>query len=131
MNRNKPRLEPNPSFDLCRLACSIYDFLIDEKEDQEYQDEKQNNDEKKDFDDLFNLISELCNDDDGNSVLYKKNGQERYAGFKLYRMIARTVHKHTPEDQLKLPYFKQFEIESNTIDSTNIVMNIDDFPALI
>ena len=26
----KPRLEPNFSFDLCRLSCCLYDFFIDD-----------------------------------------------------------------------------------------------------
>ena len=30
LNENKPRLDPNPSFDLCRLSCSIYDYLIED-----------------------------------------------------------------------------------------------------
>ena len=115
MNNNKPRLLPNMSFDLCRLGCSIYDFLDDDDESQK--------------DELFNTVERWCNDDTGKSVLYKKSGQERYAGFRLYRMIARTVHNHTPEEQLKQPFFKQFVIESNTIDS-NIVMDIDSFPVL-
>ena len=34
------------------------------------------------------------------NILYKKNGEERYPDFKLYKMIARTVHNHTPEAQL-------------------------------
>ena len=113
MNNNKPRLLPNMSFDLTRLGCSIFDFLDDEESQK---------------DELFNIISEWCNDDDGNSVLYKKNGRERYAGFKLYRMIARTVHNHTPEDQLKLPYFKQFIC--STIEPNNIIMNVDSYPIL-
>ena len=28
-NEKKPRLEPNFSFDLCRLACSIFDYIVD------------------------------------------------------------------------------------------------------
>ena len=32
-NDKKPRLDPNYSFDLCRLACSIYDLIIDEDTD--------------------------------------------------------------------------------------------------
>jgi hypothetical protein len=35
MNEDKPRLEPNPSFDLCRLGCSIYDFLIESETEKE------------------------------------------------------------------------------------------------
>jgi hypothetical protein len=42
--------------------------------------------------------------------LYKKNGDERYPNFKLYKMIARTVHEHTPHEQLKYPIFQQYEI---------------------
>ena len=32
LNSKKPRLEPNPSFDLCRLGCSLYDFFVDDEE---------------------------------------------------------------------------------------------------
>ena len=32
LNSKKPRLEPNASFDLCRLGCSLYDFFVDEEE---------------------------------------------------------------------------------------------------
>ena len=28
-NSEKPNIEPNYSFDLCRLGCSIYDFIIE------------------------------------------------------------------------------------------------------
>ena len=37
-------------------------------------------------------------DDNGKNILYKKNGEERYPNFKLYKMIARIVHNHTPEN---------------------------------
>ena len=30
MNDKKPRLDPNPSFDLCRLGCSIFDYFSDQ-----------------------------------------------------------------------------------------------------
>ena len=96
-NKDKPRLDPNYSFDLCRLGCSIYDFIIDD--DMDY----------KDLDDFQKVISDWCSDDSKRNILYKKNGEERYPNFKLYKMIARTVHKHTPEEQLKRPYFSQYE----------------------
>ena len=96
-NENKPRLEPNYSFDLCRLGCSIYDFILDEDycEDDE-------------TDELQRTIIRWCSDDNGKNVLYKKNGDERYPNFKLYKMIARSVNKHVPSDQLEDPYFNQF-----------------------
>ena len=105
-NENKPRLEPNYSFDLCRLGCSIYDFIIDTDSDTDV------------FDDLQKTIYRWCLDDSGRNVLYKRNGEERYPNFKLYKMIARTVHKHTPENQLEFDIFKQFLTPINNIDIT-------------
>jgi hypothetical protein len=52
-------------------------------------------------------------DDSGKSVVYKKAGQERYPGFKLYKMIARAVHKHVPKEQLKRPLFAAFKDVAN------------------
>jgi len=97
-NKNKPRLEPNYSFDLCRLGCSIYDFIIDDDEEFDEMDEFQK------------TIHRWCLDDNGKNVLYKKNGDERYPGFKLYKMIARTVHNHLPQSQLEYPFFSKFLI---------------------
>ena len=105
LNENKPRLDPNYSFDLCRLGCSIYDFIIDNDEPESVSN----------FDELQKTIYRWCSNDQGKNVLYKRNGEERYPNFKLYKMIAKTVHKHTPQEQLKYPYFKQFLIEKKDI----------------
>jgi len=120
-NENKPRIEPNYSFDLCRLGCSIFDFILDEN----YQEDE------TEFDELQRTIIRWCSDDNGKNVLYKKSGEERYPNFKLYKMIARTVHKHTPESQLNYPYFKQFMLsdkKTKTIEKSKI-MNIDKLPS--
>jgi hypothetical protein len=91
----KPLLVPNMSFDLCRLACSIYDFIIEDESPEEM--------------DLFQtLIYTWCLDDSGKNVLYKKSGEERYPNFKLYKMISRTVHNHIPMNQLENPLFDDF-----------------------
>jgi len=95
MNENKPRIDPNYSFDLCRLGCSIYDFIID--------------DESGKLDDLQQTVKRWCMDDNNKNVLYKKTGEERYPQFKLYKMIARTVNRHTPQAQLEFEYFNQYE----------------------
>jgi len=115
MNENKPRLEPNPSFDLCRLACSIYDFVIDDESPDE-------------MDDFQKLILDWCTDDNGKNVLYKRNGEERYPNFKLYKMIARTVHNDIPKEQLVRPIFSQFLVDSI---ETDLTMNIDDIPVYV
>ena len=41
--------------------------------------------------------------------MYKKTGQERYPDFKLYKMIARTVHAHTAKSQFNDAAFAQYE----------------------
>lgn len=113
MNDKKPRLEPNMSFDLCRLGCSIYDFIIPEHLDTH------------EYDDLQKTIYRWCMDDANKNVLYKTNGDERYPDFKLYKMIARTVHQHTPQNQLEYPFFKQFLHNNKDIDN---LIDINSFP---
>ena len=116
-NKNKARLEPNMSFDLCRLGCSIYDFIIPQH--LQYED----------YDELQKTVYRWCLDDNNKNILYKKNGEERYPEFKLYKMIARTVHKHTPHNQLEFPYFYQFVYndEQSTVLYDNLI-DIDTLP---
>ncbi len=117
MNMNKPRLDPNFSFDLCRLGCSMYDFVVDDEINAACLDMPAS----KHVDDL---IRKWCSDDEDKNVVYKKNGQERYSNFKLYKMIARTVHAHTPKSQLSNPAFAEFKYFGIPAS----FMNIDDMP---
>jgi hypothetical protein len=111
LNENKPRLEPNYSFDLCRLGTSIYDFVVED-------------DDENILDEFQKTIKRWCNDDNGKNVLYKKNGEDRYPNFKLYKMISRTVHKHTPENQLKFKYFSQYRTKS----TSDKIIDLDSIP---
>jgi hypothetical protein len=125
MNEDKPRIDPNPSFDLCRLGCSIYDFILDSPDGA---NDKLTPTQK--------TIMRWCTDDNGRNILYKKTMEERYPGFKLYKMIARNVHRHTPEAQLSFEYFWQFEISKKNLskhiqsDSKNF-LNIDEIPSYV
>lgn len=101
---SEPPLQPNYSFDLCRLACSLLECMPEPEG-------------------VYEIIAEWCNDDNGDSVIYTPDGDERYPDFELYRMIARTVHQHTPEAQLIRPIFAAFQ----TIVCENPVMNIDTY----
>ena len=116
-NDKKPRLEPNYSFDLCRLACSIFDYVVEDFDNVKQLEE--NNP-------VVKLIVEWCLDDNGLNVLYKNNGQERYPDFKLYKMIARFVHNHTPIAQLERPEFKKFIVSKNSIEKGIRIINIDE-----
>ena len=100
VNEKKEILEPNLSFDLCRLGCSIFDFVFDE-EDDATDTEHMNR--------LQKTILRWCTEDSGKNILYKKNGDERYPNFKLYKMIARLVHHNTPQNEVKLPMIQSYK----------------------
>ena len=118
LNNMKPRLEPNFSFDLCRLACSIFDYVIEDFEEVR--------DISKCSDPIKRLIVEWCLDDKGINMLYKNNGVDRYPDFKLYKMIARCVHNHIPQAQLERPEFDAFSKFKGEVPDD--VINIDNIP---
>jgi len=57
-------------------------------------------------------------------LLYKSNGVERYPDFKLYKMIARFVHNHTPQKQLERAELKQYEFSGKI---KGIIIDIDSY----
>ena len=120
INKNKPTLLPNKSFDLCRLGCSLFDYFIEDLDDIDTYD-----------DPLSKLIISWCMDDKGRNILYKNNGEERYPDFKLYKMIARTVHKHLPEKQLDNPLFYKYITKRKKIRKKTKILNIDEMPVYI
>lgn len=120
-NEEKPRLEPNYSFDLCRLGCSILDFILDDLEDEPKHPRHA----------AKRVIRSWCIDDKGRNILYKKNGEERYPNFKLYKMIARTVHNHTPENVIQNSYFDRFKSSKKKLSKSAKIMSIDDLPSYV
>tara|TARA_B100000886_G_scaffold240995_1_gene169065 strand:- start:3239 stop:4957 length:1719 start_codon:yes stop_codon:yes gene_type:complete len=118
-NEKKPRLKPNKSFDLCRLACSLYDFFVDDIEN-----------ENKIKNPIAKLIIKWTKDDKGRNILYKNNGEERYPDFKLYKMIVRTVHQHVPENELSNSLFSQYKSSKKKIKKGKII-NIDKMEPMI
>ena len=121
-NDKKPRLEPNYSFDICRLACSIFDYMVEDLESVKNLDE---------CEPVTKLIVEWCLDDKGVNLLYKNDGSDRYPDFKLYKMIARCVHNHTPQAQLERKEFSSFAISKNKLPENAKIMNIDEYPSYV
>ena len=119
LDESKPRLDPNFSFDLCRLGCSIFDYLIDDLKEVDELDDAP----------IIKIIVDWCKDDKGRNILYKTNGQERYPEFKLYKMIARTVHNHTPENVLQNTFFERYLIGKRSKKKQTCI-DIDSIPEL-
>jgi hypothetical protein len=122
-NEAKPTVEPNYSFDLCRLACSMFDHLIQNIGDIQ---------KPAKLSPFKRLVVRLCTDDKGLNVLYKRNREERYPCFKLYKMISRTVHNHTPDLLLETPDFSRYCYDGTTLPAgvskkDCYQMNIDSF----
>ena len=132
-DKKKKELIPNFSFDLCRLACSIFDniftFNMVEEYSQNYIDTKCKKDE------VAKLINEWCKDDKGRNILYTSEGDERYPEFKLYKMISRTVNNVLPEKEIQKEIFKKYivnkkSIKNNLRDKNVLLLDVDEIPKM-
>lgn len=117
-----PKVTPNPSFDLCRLAISLLDGLF-----MDYPNEKKGRNVpllsvdratnwtvKETENDLFNLLYSWTIDDDGTTLYETDTGSERYPGFDLYAHIARDVHCAVPHEQITRPVFDRFKMKARS-----------------
>jgi len=118
-NENKPRLEPNFSFDLCRLSCCLFDYFVDDMDELGDLTKKNK---------LVSLIYSWLIDDKDRNILYKTNGEERYPEFKLYKMIARTIHGAVPSTQLRHECFEKYVVTKKKINKNHKIVNIDKIP---
>ena len=118
MNHRKKEIKPNRSFDLCRLACSLFDYIFDDITDKPQSK-------------IEHLIYEWVTDDTGKNILYKSDGEERYPDFKLYKMISRKVTKHLPEKQVEKEIFKSFVSSKKKIGKKSKIMDIDKYPIYV
>lgn len=115
-NPKKPVIEPNYSFDLCRLACSIFDFICDDiNHIKTYRKDTP----------IHDLIFSWLYDDNGRNMLYRSNGDDKYPGFKLYKMISKIVHGHLPEKQYGHPCFNQFIVDNDEETNDESMVDID------
>ena len=132
-NAEKPTVEPNYSFDLCRFACALFDYFIYDLRKVEKLCKS---------DPVIRLIVKWTMDDKGRNVLYKSSGEERYPDFKLYKMITRSVHNHVPSNEIHNAIFSEYKITYKKYKkhaalaakflkegkNTHIIMNVDTLP---
>ena len=119
LNTKKPVINPNPSFDLCRLGCALYDFVFDGLEEDEIRSSR------KKWTEIQKTIARWCMDDKGKNILYKSSGEERYPNFKLYKMIGRMVHDHTPEKQMGFSLFSQYDVAKKNEKKKKMLKPVD------
>jgi hypothetical protein len=115
-----PKIGPNRSFDLSRLAVAILDTLwLDQPAEQEPKKVLTREPgliQHETVSPLWNLLWLWLMDDKGCNVLRLPNGEERYPEFDLYCAIARDVHNAVPAAQLTLPLFDSaFKVRAKDI----------------
>jgi len=132
-NPDKPTVDPNFSFDLCRLACALFDYFVYDLRKVEKLCKT---------DPIIELVVKWTMDDKGRNVLYKSSGEERYPDFKLYKMISRSVHGHIPANEIHTPIFDEYKITYkkykkhaamaakflNNGKNTHLFINVDTLP---
>lgn len=107
------RVEPNPSFDLCRLSVSLLESLYPERPDAVKPVRVMNREGAKIYTEtvsgVYNMLWEWLQDDSGKNVLRRPDGEERYPDFDLYKAIAAEVHSAVPCLQLEKPLFAGYK----------------------
>jgi hypothetical protein len=112
-----PKVFPNRSFDLCRLACSLIRSLFPENPEEKKNGKTLTKEEnvivRETVDPLFNMLWSWTKTNAGDSVFEGPLGEEKYPGFELYSIIADTCHNAAPENQLANPCFQKYQTKEN------------------
>lgn len=97
-----PMIKPNPSFDLVRLATSMFwDLFPEGPECLDYRDNT-----------VFKFFTKWLKLEDGSSVMFGKKDlkHDRYHGFHLYKAIARFCKDAVPRNEIG--DLKMFRVDS-------------------
>ena len=107
--QGKPKIQPNKSFDLCRLAVAMLETLWEEKPEpvqpQKVLTREAGRIQMETKSPLWNLLWLWLTDKDGKNILRSPDDEERFPQFELYCAIARTITNAVPSQQLTLPLF--------------------------
>ena len=108
-NQKHSRVDPNPSFDLVRLACSLIDSLFDDAPDdvepERIMTEEPGLKVMETKSPLFNMLWMWLQQKDGYNVLKNADGTERFPGFDLYKIIGANCKNAVPCEQITKPIF--------------------------
>jgi len=120
-----PKILPNPSFDLSRLAISMLEGLfIDHPKRKKGSNALLSQEGSwkvyETVSPIFNLLWSWTIDDDGKTVYEDRNGEEKFPGFSLYMAIAHNVHDAVPKDQIRKPFFEAFKYKGKIAAGTSV-----------
>jgi hypothetical protein len=119
-DESEPRIDPNPSFDLCRLAVSMFDALYPDtpgiKTPEKIVAEEPGRISYETDSELYNILWSWLTDNSGKNILRNPDDSERFPDFDLYKHIGRHARNCIPRLEARRPYFqKSFQIEKSKI----------------
>ena len=108
-DQTQPKVQPNKSFDLCRLAVAVLDTLWTETPASAPANRvmtcEPGRAQNETVSPLWNLMWLWLTDKAGKNMLRTPADEERYPKFDLYCAIARDAQNAVPAQQLTLPLF--------------------------
>jgi hypothetical protein len=112
-------VQPNPSFDLSRLAVSLFEGLFPEapkeKEGGAILSSEEGMEVRETESPLYNVLWSWMVDDDGENILIEADGEEKFPDFGLYKHIAAKVHTAVPAQQFSKPAFDRFHVAEKEV----------------
>ena len=127
-NETEDEIVPNPSFDLCRLAVSLFEALFPMKPETKKGGSILSSEpglvvrESKSA--LYNMLWTWMVDDDGKNVLMEPSGRERYPDFDLYKVITQKIHNAVPKVEILRPIFDRFKVGKQSVGKKQKIYNL-------
>jgi len=124
-DESEPRVDPNPSFDLCRLAVSMFDALYPEqppiKDPAVVMSQEEGRVALETESPLYNLLWRWLTDEEGMSIMRNPDDSERFPDFDLYKHIARHAKSAVPREEALSEVFAGYLVAREAIpDGTKI-----------
>jgi hypothetical protein len=115
-----PKVAPNKSFDLSRLAVamleSLWEDIPKDRAPAKILTKEPGRIQHETISPLWNMMWLWLTDKYGKNILRTPDGEERYPHFNLYCAIARDIHNAVPGQQITLPIFDSaFKIRKKDI----------------
>jgi hypothetical protein len=128
-NSRKPRVIPNPSFDLARLSASLIEDLFPSPPQKKANgrllcSEPGRKAVYETKSEVYNLLYTWVVDKFGKYILRTPSGAERFPGFELYKVIARRIKSAVPAKQFDKPMFNIFEVDPDDIHANQKIYSL-------
>jgi hypothetical protein len=128
-NSRKPRVIPNPSFDLARLSASLIEDLFPSPPQKKVNarilcSEPGRKPVYETKSEVYNLLYTWVVDKFGKYILRTPSGAERFPGFELYKVIARRIKSAVPTKQFDKPMFNIFEVDPDDVPTNQKIYSL-------